>query len=166
MIPLKSTGSWNLFVSVEGRAVVRNIFLDGNSWVESHGVDKRPFVGELGYGLSYTGKMLDIRICPDSEVQRVLWPARAGSLWFGELYLSPLSFLHHNVLSSEYGIFTQTTKKNICPVKHVQAPDLRSLVTLPKAIRISESVTPDSLNGAMICLIWLSPTRSDQLCCF
>jgi hypothetical protein len=39
-----------LFAGAEGRAVVRNIFLDGNSFRNSRSVDKRPFVGDLQFG--------------------------------------------------------------------------------------------------------------------
>jgi hypothetical protein len=46
---------WRLygFMGVRGRAVIRNIFLDGNTFRESHSVTKYPFVGEteIGYAL-------------------------------------------------------------------------------------------------------------------
>ncbi len=42
---------WYLFAGVEGRAVARNIFLDGNTFRESRSVDKKPFVGDLQFGL-------------------------------------------------------------------------------------------------------------------
>jgi len=42
---------WHLFVGVEGRWVLRDITLDGNTFKSSHRVDKRPFVADLGYGL-------------------------------------------------------------------------------------------------------------------
>jgi len=41
---------WYLFAGVEGRAVVRNIFLDGNSFVDSRSVEKFPFVGDFQFG--------------------------------------------------------------------------------------------------------------------
>lgn len=43
--------NWYLFVGAEGRAVARNLFLDGNTWTDSASVDKKPFVAELQYGL-------------------------------------------------------------------------------------------------------------------
>jgi hypothetical protein len=43
--------NWYLFVGAEGRAVARNLFLDGNTWKDSASVDKKPFVAELQYGL-------------------------------------------------------------------------------------------------------------------
>ncbi len=43
----------HLFVAVDGHAVLRNIFLDGNTFRDSHSVDKEPFVGNcmVGAGL-------------------------------------------------------------------------------------------------------------------
>jgi hypothetical protein len=43
--------SWYLFAGLEGRAVLYNIFLDGNTFTDSHSVDKKPFVGDLQAGL-------------------------------------------------------------------------------------------------------------------
>jgi hypothetical protein len=41
---------WYIYVAVEGRAVARNIFLDGNSFRDSHSVDKKTFTGDLSVG--------------------------------------------------------------------------------------------------------------------
>lgn len=41
---------WSLFLGAEGRAVARNIFLDGNSFRSSPSVSKHVFVGELEAG--------------------------------------------------------------------------------------------------------------------
>jgi lipid A 3-O-deacylase len=43
--------NWYVFAGVEGRAVLYNIFLDGNTFTDSHSVDKEPFVGDLQAGL-------------------------------------------------------------------------------------------------------------------
>jgi len=45
---------WHLFLSLEGRAVARNIFLDGNTFTDSQSVDKYPFVGEARVGFAMT----------------------------------------------------------------------------------------------------------------
>ena len=47
--------AWYFFAGVEGRAVARDIFLDGNTFAHSHSVDKEPFVGDLqaGFALIY-----------------------------------------------------------------------------------------------------------------
>ncbi len=44
------------FLSVDGRAVLRDIFLDGNTWKDSHSVDKRYFVADMGAGIGISAK--------------------------------------------------------------------------------------------------------------
>jgi hypothetical protein len=44
--------NWYLFAGPEGRAVFRNIFLDGNTFTDSHSVDKKLFVGDLQAGVA------------------------------------------------------------------------------------------------------------------
>ncbi|WP_299381569.1 lipid A deacylase LpxR family protein [uncultured Kiloniella sp.] len=46
--------SWYLFAGIEGRAVARNIFLDGNTFSDSHSVDKHHFVADANAGLAMT----------------------------------------------------------------------------------------------------------------
>ena len=45
--------NWYLFAGLEGRAVLYNIFLDGNTFTDSHSVDKKTFVGDLQAGLVF-----------------------------------------------------------------------------------------------------------------
>ena len=45
---------WYLFAGVDGRAVARNIFLDGNTFRDSRSVDKEPFVADLQAGIALT----------------------------------------------------------------------------------------------------------------
>ena len=44
---------WYVFAGVEGRLVLRNIFLDGNTFKDSRSVDKRYLVGDLQFGLVF-----------------------------------------------------------------------------------------------------------------
>lgn len=44
---------WYLFAGLEGRAVLHNIFLDGNTFKESHSVDKKYLVGDLQAGVVF-----------------------------------------------------------------------------------------------------------------
>lgn len=46
--------SWYLFAGVDGRAIARNIFLDGNTFADSHNVDKKHFVADLNAGIALT----------------------------------------------------------------------------------------------------------------
>ncbi len=50
------TFSWYAFVGVDGRAVARNIFLDGNTWRDSRSVKKEALVGDLQWGFAMTWK--------------------------------------------------------------------------------------------------------------
>ena len=43
---------WYLFAGVDGRAIARNLFLDGNTWQESRHVDQIPLVGDLQFGVA------------------------------------------------------------------------------------------------------------------
>lgn len=45
---------WYVFAGADGRAVARNIFLDGNTFEDSRSVDKEPFVGDLQGGIVVT----------------------------------------------------------------------------------------------------------------
>lgn len=45
---------WYVFGGLEGQAVARNIFLDGNTFSSSRDVDKNPFVGGAQVGLALT----------------------------------------------------------------------------------------------------------------
>jgi hypothetical protein len=45
---------WYLFAGIDGRAVARNIFLDGNTFRDSRSVDKELLVGDLQFGIAVT----------------------------------------------------------------------------------------------------------------
>ena len=66
--------SWYLFGSVEGRAVARNIFLDGNTFKDSRSVQKEPFIGDLQWGIvltwhDYRLSFTDVFRTPEFESQ-------------------------------------------------------------------------------------------------
>jgi lipid A 3-O-deacylase len=48
-----SEPSWYLFIGLESRLVARDIFLDGNTFNESHSVEKENLVGDMQFGLVY-----------------------------------------------------------------------------------------------------------------
>ena len=48
----KTGFNWYIFAGGEGRAVLHNIFLDGNTFTDSHSVDKKPLVGDLQFGIA------------------------------------------------------------------------------------------------------------------
>jgi hypothetical protein len=49
-----------IFGGVDGRAVLRDIFLDGNTFTESHSVDKKTFIADLAGGLTISYKKMMI----------------------------------------------------------------------------------------------------------
>ncbi|MEE4255084.1 MAG: lipid A deacylase LpxR family protein [Desulfuromusa sp.] len=58
-----SNFSWYAFAGAEGRAIVRNIFLDGNTFRNSHSVNKKTFVADLQIGIAFHYKNFRISIC-------------------------------------------------------------------------------------------------------
>nr|WP_240790044.1 lipid A deacylase LpxR family protein [Roseomonas sp. HF4] len=50
--PQSDEFGWYVFGGVEGRAVARDIFLDGNTWAESRSVISRPLVADLQAGVA------------------------------------------------------------------------------------------------------------------
>lgn len=50
-IPANVVG-FHMFLTTDARWVLYDITLDGNTFKDSHSVDKRPFVGEYGYGMA------------------------------------------------------------------------------------------------------------------
>ena len=50
MVQTPKDWGFYVFAGGEGRAVAHNIFLDGNTWRNSHSVSKEPLVGELNFG--------------------------------------------------------------------------------------------------------------------
>lgn len=57
--------SAHLYVSAEARAVGRNIFLDGNTWRESHAVKRRPVIADLSGGVVFTWPRFQITYTQD-----------------------------------------------------------------------------------------------------
>ena len=46
--------SWYLFADLEGRYMAQNMLLDGNTWKDSHSVDREEWVGDAKVGLAFT----------------------------------------------------------------------------------------------------------------
>ncbi len=70
--------------SVQGSAIARNIFVDGNTWVDSPSVDREPFTASsqlvVGYGFSCLALQMGLNIGTRTfETQGEKWP-RYGTL--------------------------------------------------------------------------------------
>ncbi len=76
----------HVFAAVMGRAVAQDIFLDGNTFADSHSVDKRTFVGDLviGAGITWRGlKLTYARVFRSRE-----FDTQPGGHRFGSVSLS------------------------------------------------------------------------------
>jgi lipid A 3-O-deacylase len=78
--------SWFLFAGVDGRAVARNIFLDGNTFKDSPSVDKKLFVGDLTLGAAMT--LGDYRLSYSYNVRSPEFDHEEGSSAFGSVTLT------------------------------------------------------------------------------
>lgn len=85
---LKETGlpyGVHVFVGADGRAIARNIFLDGNTWQDSHSIPKKPFVADLSAGagiLLGPVKITYTHVLRTQEFYRQKSPQYFGSLGF------------------------------------------------------------------------------------
>ncbi|HKQ40032.1 MAG TPA: lipid A deacylase LpxR family protein [Verrucomicrobiae bacterium] len=49
-----------VFSGLEGRWVIRNLFLEGNTFRSSHGVDKEPLIGDFSFGVGLVFKRVEV----------------------------------------------------------------------------------------------------------
>ena len=78
--------SWYAFLGTEARAVARNIFLDGNTFVNSHSVGKKDFVMDVQLGLTVSWKKMRLTF---SEVFRSKeFAGQRGSDNYGSIALA------------------------------------------------------------------------------
>ena len=75
------------FVNIDGRAVLRDIFLDGNTWKDSHSVDKKCFVADLGTGIGISTKIFKLTYGVIYRTKEFNRQSSNGQL-FGTLLLS------------------------------------------------------------------------------
>ena len=79
--------SWHAFAGVDGRAVARNIFLDGNSFDDnSPGVDKKPLVGDAVAGVAFT--LYDYRLSYTANYRSKEFYGQEKDTFFGSLTLT------------------------------------------------------------------------------
>ncbi|WP_299983380.1 lipid A deacylase LpxR family protein [Desulfobacula sp.] len=75
-----------VFTMVDGRAVLRNIFLDGNTFTDSHNVDKKYFVGDVGLGV---GLIIDrFKLCYTHVLQTKEFKGQEDNQTFGSITLA------------------------------------------------------------------------------
>lgn len=75
-----------MFAGLDGRAVARNIFLDGNTFSDSHSVDKKPLVGDATAGVAFT--LGDYRLSYSLNARSKEFDGQDGRSVFGAMTLS------------------------------------------------------------------------------
>ena len=80
--------NWSFFVfgGGDGRAVARNIFLDGNTFRESASVDKKPFVGDAFYGVGIIAGRWQLTYM--NAVRSLEFEGQQGKNYYGSIMLS------------------------------------------------------------------------------
>ncbi len=78
--------SWYAFAGASGRAVARNIFLDGNTFIDGPSVTKNPFVADFQLGVAMIYR--DVRITFSEIFHTPEFKEQQGSDRFGSLTLS------------------------------------------------------------------------------
>ena len=68
---------WYLFAGASGRAVGRDIFLDGNSWRHSASVRKRPAVADLEAGAALFWRDMRLSFTQDIRSQEFVGQRKA-----------------------------------------------------------------------------------------
>ncbi len=80
--------NWSFFVfgGCDGRAVARDIFLDGNTFRDSPSVDKKPFVGDAYYGIGVI--MGRWQLVYSQAVRSLEFERQQGKNYYGSIMLS------------------------------------------------------------------------------
>jgi hypothetical protein len=81
-------GGWSFFLfgGANGKAVARDIFLDGNTFRDSPSVEKRPFVGELSYGIGILKGRWQLTYT--QVVRSIEFEGQDGKSYFGSVAIS------------------------------------------------------------------------------
>jgi len=75
------------FAGFTGRLVARNIFLDGNTFADSHRVSKRPYTGELRFGAAVVWRNIEITYTQTIKSYE-FYGQQYGNDWYGSLSIS------------------------------------------------------------------------------
>lgn len=76
----------HLFFAVNGKAVIRDIFLDGNTFSDSHSVDKKPLVADYITGLGFI--MGKVKLSMAYVIRTESFEAQADPQKFGSINMS------------------------------------------------------------------------------
>jgi len=80
--------AWYIYAGVEGRAIARNIFLDGNTWKDSARVSREAFVADYNLGAAVIAGPFAVRLSYTERTHE--FDTQRGNDKFGSLNLSLL----------------------------------------------------------------------------
>ena len=75
-----------VFAMADGRGVLRNIFLDGNTFTDSHSVDKKYFVADVGVGVGLI--IHSFKLCYTHVLRTKEFKGQKGDQVFGSITLA------------------------------------------------------------------------------
>ncbi|MEN8171039.1 MAG: lipid A deacylase LpxR family protein [Pseudomonadota bacterium] len=78
--------SWYVYLGFETRLVLRDIFLDGNTFTDSHSVEKELLVGDMQFGIVYM--LGDVRITFSNMIRTDEFKTQQVSTQYGALNLT------------------------------------------------------------------------------
>ncbi len=78
--------TWYFFAGIEGRAMLQNIFLDGNTFGHSHQVDKEPYVADAWVGWAVS--VMSMRLAANYVMRSKEFKGQKNSDHFGALTMS------------------------------------------------------------------------------
>jgi hypothetical protein len=81
-----SASNWYFFAGVEGRIMGRNIFLDGNTFADSHSVDKETLVGDFLFGFAF--HFQNVRIALTNVIRSKEFEGQAEWAQYGAINLT------------------------------------------------------------------------------
>lgn len=84
--PVGEGFGWYVFAGAGGRAVARDIFLDGNTWRDSRSVDRKPVVGDLELGAAIFWRNIRLSYTHDWRSKEFHGQSRAHQ--FGSISLA------------------------------------------------------------------------------
>jgi len=82
----KKASDWYVFLGFESRLVARDIFLDGNTFVDSHRVDREILVGDMQFGVVYM--IGDIRVSLSNMIRTREFKTQTENIQYGALNIS------------------------------------------------------------------------------
>ncbi len=79
----ESSPGYFLMAGVTGRYVARDIFVDGNTWRDSHSVDRTPWVSDQMFGLGMHWTQVELRFTMIRRSDQ--YSTQSGTTWFGSV---------------------------------------------------------------------------------